>query len=397
MGLSASQARLLSITSRINDVEFKAQQIMNEKVDLATQKDAVYDEYENAMEAKKLQIAYNGSNGALNYVDATFATVCGYNNERNGTYALIDESTGLMVVEDDVYQAYNNGYDGGDKYSFAWRMLGFEENDFAWADNGRDGTGNMVGVDSQSGNAVTVGEGEEQFNVLAMTDVEQYVFDKLEKANNLDSDVSAKYQKYQEALETKDKSKISDALNKFREAFVNKYKKEIYEAMRLDKDDDISKEQSTSNGSTIPGFGEYESEISEEFNYYVRLFEGIENCGGCIPISKYSQDGDTGNDWFGNLINSGKVSLNEYNERKKDWNSISPSTSTNMRAVADETAIKKAEVKYKRKLEELESKEKDLDRNLTNLETERNALTTERDSIKSVIKDNIDRTFKIFS
>jgi len=395
MGIAASQAQLLSITARINDVEFKAQQIMNEKVNLATRQDAVYDEYCAALDSKKLQIAYNNSSGALNYVDATFASVCGYSNERNGTYALVDESTGLMIVENDVYSAYKD-YEGGDKYSFAWRMLGFEEGDFAWSDNDKDGTGTQVGVDSNSGNAVTVGEGAEQFNVLAMTDVEQYVFDKHEA--DLDPDVAAKYEKYQEALETKDKSKIADALNKFRSAFTEKYKEEIYNAMRLDKDNGISKSDSIIQGDIIPGFDnqEFDSDIAGEFNYYVRLFEGIENAGGCIPISKYSKDGDTGNDWFNNLISTGMVSLNEYDKRN-GWTVVSPATSTNMREVSDDVAIKKAEAKYKHDLKELENKEKELDRNLTNLETERQALTEQRDSIKTVIKENIDRTFKIFS
>ena len=34
MGMSASQARLLSITSRMNDIELRSQQISNTKLDL---------------------------------------------------------------------------------------------------------------------------------------------------------------------------------------------------------------------------------------------------------------------------------------------------------------------------------------------------------------------------
>ena len=42
MGLAASQARLLTITARMHDVEYAAQNIMNQKIDLATQEDAAY-------------------------------------------------------------------------------------------------------------------------------------------------------------------------------------------------------------------------------------------------------------------------------------------------------------------------------------------------------------------
>ena len=48
MGMSGSQARLLSITSRLNDVEFKAQGVMAQKVSLATRRDRVYKEYTEA-------------------------------------------------------------------------------------------------------------------------------------------------------------------------------------------------------------------------------------------------------------------------------------------------------------------------------------------------------------
>ena len=42
MGMAASQARLLTITSRLHDVELKAQNIENQKIVLATQKDGAW-------------------------------------------------------------------------------------------------------------------------------------------------------------------------------------------------------------------------------------------------------------------------------------------------------------------------------------------------------------------
>lgn len=38
MGMAASQARLLTLTSRLHDVEYKAQNIESQKIALATQK-----------------------------------------------------------------------------------------------------------------------------------------------------------------------------------------------------------------------------------------------------------------------------------------------------------------------------------------------------------------------
>ena len=56
MGMAASQARLLSITARIHDVEYQAQSIQNAKIQLATQEDKAYREYNAALEATTLTI-----------------------------------------------------------------------------------------------------------------------------------------------------------------------------------------------------------------------------------------------------------------------------------------------------------------------------------------------------
>ncbi len=45
MGMAASQARLLSLTSRLHDVELRAQAIESQKIALATQKDELYENY----------------------------------------------------------------------------------------------------------------------------------------------------------------------------------------------------------------------------------------------------------------------------------------------------------------------------------------------------------------
>ena len=58
MGMSASQARLLSITARINDVEFKSQSISNTKIRLADESEKVANDYTKAL--NKTKLVYNG-------------------------------------------------------------------------------------------------------------------------------------------------------------------------------------------------------------------------------------------------------------------------------------------------------------------------------------------------
>ena len=85
MGMAASQARLLTITARLHDVEYQAQSIQNAKISLATQQDDVYQKYLDALDATTL--TYKTDEG---YVAATFDNLCGFNNITNGTVALRD-------------------------------------------------------------------------------------------------------------------------------------------------------------------------------------------------------------------------------------------------------------------------------------------------------------------
>ena len=73
MGMAASQARLLSITARIHDVEYQAQSIQHAKVQLATQSDQVYEEYLAALEDKTMALTFaDPLSGTQAKVPATF-------------------------------------------------------------------------------------------------------------------------------------------------------------------------------------------------------------------------------------------------------------------------------------------------------------------------------------
>lgn len=124
MGMSASQVNLLSLTARLHDIEYKAQNIMSEKVALATQQDEVYQNYLRSLDAKKVQVAFNNGTDGKQFVDATFTNVCTYNENRYQNYSLKDMRTGKLFVTEDMYNAYNRS---SDKYNFAWDMLNLVE------------------------------------------------------------------------------------------------------------------------------------------------------------------------------------------------------------------------------------------------------------------------------
>ena len=71
MGMSSSQARLLSLTSRQHDIEYKAQRLEAQKLQMANESDAVYNKYVKALDATKIQYKYIQSDGTTASKDAT--------------------------------------------------------------------------------------------------------------------------------------------------------------------------------------------------------------------------------------------------------------------------------------------------------------------------------------
>ena len=55
MGISASQARLLTLTSRLRDIEYKQQQLANTKMRFSVEQDEVSAKYSKALDKQKIQ------------------------------------------------------------------------------------------------------------------------------------------------------------------------------------------------------------------------------------------------------------------------------------------------------------------------------------------------------
>ena len=105
------------------------------------------------------------------------------------------------------------------------------------------------------------------------------------------------------------------------------------------------------------------------------------------------------------MIECGKITIDIVNTNNKtgevSFNGTSPSSDSYLSytttTTMDKTALAKAEAEYEHKTQQINQKDKKFDNDLSKLETERTALTTEYDSVKKVISDNIERTFGIFS
>ena len=75
----------------------------------------------------------------------------------------------------------------------------------------------------------------------------------------------------------------------------------------------------------------------------------------------------------------------------------SVSTDTGLSEVSDETNLKKAEAQYEADMKRIDAKDTKYDTELAALDTERNAVKNEMETLQSVAKENVERTFKLFS
>ncbi|MBQ4115358.1 hypothetical protein IJD34_08145 [bacterium] len=386
MGMAASQARLLSLTGRLHDVELKAQGIMSEKLALATQKDAIYQEYNEALEATSIKVAYWNDDASTRLVDANYNSLCNYNENRCQQYALRDNKTGKLIVSQEVMTAFNDY--GNDKYAFAYSMVGFKKEDHNWDQNFP--TSSQIGVGKAQddfGIECEIGTGYSAY----MTECEQVVYDKY-----CNSDPTLK-EKYANISKAEDDFLRQDALDDFRSYLYLKYEKEIYAQVNINKNGVKGEDYSVSNPNL-----DWE-DLKDEFNFYVNLWEAIDEAGGCQEVDTQYASGEEGNDWLQNMVEAGLLTILEFNKKGNDrvWTETSVATSTNnnylQEVEADDAEIKKAEAKYNHELDLINSKDKKFDTELSKLETERSAITKEMDSIGKVRDENVERTFGIFS
>ena len=382
MGMAASQARLVCITARIHDVEYQAQSIQNAKVQLATQEDAVYQEFLNAQNATTLTINTIDGAGNKSLLTANFNNLCSRNrliSADGNEYAIRLAGSGKYIVENEVAENYKN-FD--DAYAFAAYMIDPQNAkdlmDFA---NGRTIQDNIRDAEEKYYNDKIQNSNENEYKTI------KSLREKLESfVNNSYKGQIETIDDIPDFVADEDKEECQKTLDAYREALYKQGAAEIY-ALAIDDPTEVTAKDVDMN----------------LFNYYVNLFNKIKDVG-CVSIDDFNGAlgvGDAANnsDWLQAMIQSGQFYIEATKNGKTDATnpdcdiSLSYTTTTTI----DKTAYAKAEAKYEHDLKKIDQKDKQFDLDLSKLETERNALTTEYDSVKKVIQDNIDRTFGIFS
>jgi len=117
MGMSASQARLLSITSRLSDNELRSQTITTAKMSLANQTSTASQNYMAALSQTELKYSTYSGTGTKMTENLTGYSLSHYGELKN-QYGLINNSGQILVSEIDAmnYETSKDMYEFLDKY-----------------------------------------------------------------------------------------------------------------------------------------------------------------------------------------------------------------------------------------------------------------------------------------
>jgi len=107
MGMSASQARLLSLTARMHDLEYQAQDLDNNKLQLSNQSTTAYDEYSKELNSTKYQMNVVSSDSSTSKIDVTYNALTGTNGSAHSMYVLTDAKTNAIYLPEAVTKAMN--------------------------------------------------------------------------------------------------------------------------------------------------------------------------------------------------------------------------------------------------------------------------------------------------
>ena len=134
----------------------------------------------------------------------------------------------------------------------------------------------------------------------------------------------------------------------------------------------------------------------DKMQYYANLFtEAVSSKGVEAPGDANMKSSA----WLDQQANAGNIFLYETaptsTPGSKDYSNVSWTTS-DLSEQADNSNTAAIEAKYDADMQAIQTKDKRLDLNIKQLDTEHQALQTEVDSVKKVIEKNIESSFKTF-
>ncbi|MGN1153795.1 MAG: hypothetical protein ACI4S3_07175 [Candidatus Gastranaerophilaceae bacterium] len=294
MGMSASQARFLSITARMHDLEYQAQTIQNAKLALGNDTNAAYEEYCKGVDATQYQLKVI-TGGEITKVDLTYNAMVasGYEPE-HPMYILTDAATDKIYLPEAIVSGMNN--------------------------------------------------------------------------------------------------KIPETLNDFLKVVATKY---VYPGQGMGEDEAVTKLSSE-------GYANYWTAVYYQLTGYISNDGNIGNGHGFIAISNQNA---SDRQWIQKNVEKGELIINAMQSTKDNvadkkiniFAQTNMAVDTNLSIATDELTVSRAAADYEQKVENIHQKDKQLDLRLTRIENEHNALKTEYETVKDLVKKNIERSYKTFN
>ena len=432
MGMAASQARLLSITARLSDNEQTAQAVSYAKERLADRSEQITDEYNNALAATKLQIMTGYADGAASFSDVSFSSLACSQVIDLGRQYIVTDPKGKVLVEKQVAKAFINS--AGSLDLFLGNVLGGLKNGSGYSISDVNPTLKATDtLQTEEHNEiiekiheawdkyfVSIGKTDYYLSNNGTTGIHPWEFNYHNNPDNIgqttpppppyNSGIGNGYAVIEfnggpeEILNYEGSNQ--EQLNLYN------YAKAITESFYSHDEPTATYPTLAHDFSTIKT--NFDPGNRAEISYYENLFYAMLSSGfysytgtladvladpehwiyesggvgGTSPIS----DAHT----FEQYLKDGKLIVNCFSKIKNRFEKVSISEDTCFQEVQDKTKIAQAEAKYTNDLKQLERLDSRYDLQLKRLDTEHNTLQTEYESVKKVISNNVQNSFKTF-
>ncbi len=421
MGLSASQGRLLFLTARLSDLEFKAQMISNDKIRLAQRSEEISTKYLDALDKQQLnmQAGYNSSTQSPIFREASANLIMqsGISDSSTLPQMILKNMNGKVIVSQkiaDAFSANPSNLEGflkamgvGEGTVLASQVEALNKLQQAVSSDPfstSDTKNNLINIDCTAPGAINE-------KITTIRDAfSQYasVLPEGSMKTNLEAFVTMLDNLVSKCMSDNTGASQSDAS---KEAIFSD--QDIFKAVMTGKPGTASGISAADMEGVAGGvFAAFQtinlSSIMEQLkayqkansdpaeSYYTNLFKEMQE-SGCYAETAENLASE---DWLYSQFKNNTVSLEKYSNTANNGNggfvSSSVSTDTSFVSTSDQNAITKATAEYNYEMGQVNAKDKRFDLQLKNIDTEHNAVQTEVDSVKKVIDKNIEKSFKIF-
>lgn len=457
MGISASQARLLTITARLTSNEYESQQISNAKMRLATQSETASSEYIAALNTTQLQFMTYDAQGSAVTTPLTANVLYQYSDMKN-QYSLVNAGGQVLVQNGDAENFRNS--DNLDEFLECYGIVKQFKSE-TLAQNAEKLTTSVAegGVEdyyyawtSAIEQLKTTGEYENELGELITVDDQTYQIEKQDAftaygiAKEEYDKVLVKYNA--NLVEDGELTEYLDALSDARSTYADYSTYDQYIKSKLAYIDVLD-----TNGNPVKKFSELYTNSEKYYSVLAEYNAEAENLG-CnsiedtytyIDTSKaqwytnlwYRLNGSSSvksaqglnetnyavldnrlassSQWIQDALKQGAISLelasydNSTNQIKDldnplvftlkgiSWKSAVYSSCADFTQSDNQAAITRAEAEYARKTKEIEAKDTKYQNQIKALDTEHTTLQTEYEAVQTAMSKNIDRSFKTFN